>query len=65
MTTHHLTLSEVIQAFLDLGGEADWPDVEAHITAIRGDSFAPYKDRRNYKNTMFQIIQDQRTYRNL
>jgi len=57
MATHHLQLSDVIQAFDELGGEADWTDVEARVMAKRGSGFAPYKDRRNYKNTMFQFVQ--------
>jgi hypothetical protein len=58
MTTPHLKLSEVIQAFNELGGEADWPDVEARVTSKRGNSFAPYKNWLNYKNTMFQFVQE-------
>lgn len=57
MATHHLQLSDVIQAFDELGGEADWTDVEARVMAKRGNGFAPYKDWRNYKNTMFQFVQ--------
>ena len=57
MATHPLTLSDIIQAFNELGGEADWPDVEAKVMAKRGNGFAPYKDLRNYKNTMFQFVQ--------
>ena len=57
MTAHHLKLSDVIQAFNELGGEADWSDVEARVRAKRGNGFAPYKDDRNYKNTMFQFVQ--------
>lgn len=57
MATRHLKLSDIIQAFEELGGEADWPDVEARVMAKRGNGFAPYKDWRNYKNTMFQLVQ--------
>jgi hypothetical protein len=57
MATHHLKLSEVIQAFDELGGEADWPDVETRVIEKRGNGFAPYKDWLNYKNTMFQFVQ--------
>lgn len=56
-TTRHLTLSDIIQAFADLGGEANWADVEGHVMKKRGSGFAPYKDLRNYKNTMFQFVQ--------
>jgi hypothetical protein len=35
MSTHHLELSDVIQAFDELGGEADWPDVEARTVPER------------------------------
>jgi len=52
-----LDLNEVIDAFTELGGEAEWPDVRARVTARRGDSYAPYKDWRNFNETMFQHVQ--------
>jgi hypothetical protein len=57
MPTNYLTLSEVIEAFNELGGEADWADVKARVTEKRGNDFTPYPSWRNYKNTMFQIVQ--------
>lgn len=53
----HLRLEDIIEAFREFGGEANWHDIEAQLTAKRGGSHAPYKDQRNYKNTMFQFIQ--------
>ena len=52
-----LDLNEVIDAFTELGGEAEWPDVRARVTARRGDSYAPYKDWRNFNETMSQHVQ--------
>ena len=57
MAIPHLTLSNIIDAFNALGGEAEWVEVEAYVMSKRGSSFAPYKDMRNYKNTMFQFVQ--------
>lgn len=57
MAIPHLTLSDIIDAFNAHGGEADWVEVEAYVMSKRGSSFAPYKDMRNYKNTMFQFVQ--------
>lgn len=57
MATRHLNLDDIIQAFAELGGEAEWKDVEARIIAKRHNTFAPYKNRRNYRNTMFQFVQ--------
>lgn len=57
MATHCLKLPDVIQAFNELDGEADWPDVRARVMAKRGNGFAPYKDWHNYKTTMFQLVQ--------
>lgn len=53
----NLTLSEVIQAFAELGGEAEWTDVKSHITKKRGGNFAPYLDQLNFDTTMFQVVQ--------
>ncbi len=58
MAANYLTLSEVIQAFAELGGEADWSDVKDRVTQKRGTDFAPYKDSHNYSTTMFQILQE-------
>src|SRR5437867_4902551 len=55
--TPHLRIEEVIEAFTELGGEAEWTDVERRVTERRGQSYAPYKDWRNFKNTMFQFVQ--------
>ena len=57
VSTRHLQIEEVVQAFTALGGEAEWNDVEARITEKRGGSYRPYKDWRNYKNMMFQLVQ--------
>ena len=56
-TSNYLRVEDVIAAFKEFGGEADWTDIETHITKKRGHPYAPYKDIRNYKNTMFQIVQ--------
>lgn len=58
MVAYFLTLSDIVQAFNELGGEADWTDVQAHVIAKRGNSFAPYKALGNYKNTMFQFVRE-------
>lgn len=57
MPTRHLRIQEVVQAFTELGGEAEWSDVEARITRKRGGSYDPYKDWMNYTTTMFQLVQ--------
>ena len=56
-TSNYLREEDVISAFTEFGGEADWTDIETHITQKRNHPYAPYKDLRNYKNTMFQIVQ--------
>lgn len=53
----YLKLSDVIQAFDELDGEADWPDVMARVKAKRGNGFAPYMNEENYDKTMFQFVQ--------
>lgn len=57
MVTHHLKLFDIIQAFAELGGEANWSDAKARVISKRGNGFAPYKDWNNYENTMFQFVQ--------
>ena len=57
VSTRHLHIEEVVQAFTELGGEAEWSDVEARITEKRGNSYSPYKDWHNYRTTMFQLLQ--------
>ena len=51
------TISEVIQAFAELGGEADWSDVRARIAEKRGGDVAPYLDQLNFDTTLFQVVQ--------
>lgn len=55
--SNYLKPDDVIEAFTKFGGEAEWTDIEKYITQKRGHLYAPYKDIRNYKNVMFQIVQ--------
>ncbi len=57
MASSYLQLSDVTRAFEELGGEADWLDVEARVIVNRGNGFSPYKDWHNYRTTMFQVVQ--------
>lgn len=52
-----LKVDEIVSALEELGGEADWLDVENRITAKRGGSYAPYHDEHNYAKTMNQLYQ--------
>jgi hypothetical protein len=52
-----LRLEEVSEALKQLGGEAEWRDIEARVTEKRGRSYAPYKDWDNFNKTMFQLVQ--------
>ena len=53
----HLRVEEVVQALKELGGEAEWRDIEALVTNKRGRSYVPYKDWNNFQKTMFQLVQ--------
>jgi hypothetical protein len=53
----YLRLEEVTEALRELGGEAEWRDIEAFVTKTRGRSYAPYKDWDNFNKTMFQLVQ--------
>jgi hypothetical protein len=57
MAAAHLCVEEVIQALVELGGEAKWSDIRKLVTKKRGNSYAPYKDWLNYRTTMFQLVQ--------
>lgn len=52
-----LSLEELVHAFSEFGNEADWHDIHNHVTLKRGHKYKPYKDWKNYSNSMFQIIQ--------
>jgi predicted HNH restriction endonuclease len=52
-----LTLDEIRQALQELGGEANWQDIEDKVTQKRGGSHEPYLDWRNYTTTMRQLFQ--------
>jgi hypothetical protein len=52
-----LKVDEIVSALEELGGEADWLDVENRITAKRGGSYAPYLDKYNFIQTMNQLYQ--------
>ena len=52
-----LHVSEVVEALVELGGEASWSRIEDRVTQRRGNSYAPYKDWSNFKTTMFQLVQ--------
>ncbi len=52
-----LKLSDVLQGFDELDGEAEWADVMAQVKAKRGDGFAPYLREKIYEKTMFQLVQ--------
>lgn len=53
----YLRVEEAIDALRELGGEAEWRDIEALVTRKRGHSYAPYKDWDNFNKTMFQLVQ--------
>jgi 5-methylcytosine-specific restriction endonuclease McrA len=53
----HPRIEEVIEALSYLGGEANWPDIEAYVTRKRGGSWKPYQDRLTFRTTMFQFVQ--------
>ena len=52
-----LHVTEVVEALVELGGEAPWFDIEQRVTKKRGDSYEPYQDWNNFKKTMFQLVQ--------
>ena len=56
MQTGSLTIEELVEAFVSLGGEADWGDVQTTILAERGNSTAPYKDKVNFDTTLWQVL---------
>lgn len=56
-TQEYLDVAEVIRALQELGGEANWKEIEDRVALNRGGGYEPYLDWRNYKNTMFQLIQ--------
>src|SRR5437870_5407135 len=55
--TGWLGVDEVIGALKELGGEAEWRAIRARVTQRRGNLYAPYKDWRNFNETMFQHVQ--------
>lgn len=54
---NYLRVEEVIAALKELGGEAEWRNIEALVTDKHGHSYAPYKDWDNFNKTMFQLVQ--------
>jgi hypothetical protein len=60
MNQRYLTLLDVEEALSDLGGEADWKEIETRVMSKRPgpDEWLPYKDMKNCKGTMRQIVQD-------
>ena len=54
---NYLHVEEVIDGLRELGGEAEWRDIETRVTEKRGRSYAPYKDWDNFNKTMFQLVQ--------
>ena len=57
MNSSYLRVNEVVAALKQLGGEAEWRDIEALVTSKRGGSYLPYKDRVTFQTTMFQLVQ--------
>jgi HNH endonuclease len=56
MDTHPLTAEELVGAFTVLGGEAEWRDVRKQIASGRSHPYAPYKDRKNFETTLWQLL---------
>ncbi len=58
MISHeYLKVEDVIQSLKELGGEAEWHSIQENIDKKRSHLYLPYKDKRNYENTMFQLVQ--------
>jgi hypothetical protein len=52
-----VTLSQVEQAFINLGGEATWAEAFEELHRLRGGDFSYYLNWMNYKTTAFQVVQ--------
>lgn len=53
----YLKVEDVIDSLNEVAGEGLWNDIKRQIGIKRNHSFAPYKDKRNYENAMFQWVQ--------
>jgi hypothetical protein len=51
-----LTIGELVDAFVALGGAADWADVQSYIATARQHSTEPYKDKVNFDTTLWQLL---------
>jgi hypothetical protein len=56
MKTGPLTIEELVEAFRELGGEAEWADVREKIADGRQRSTTGYKDKRNFDTTLWQVL---------
>lgn len=52
-----VTLSQVERALEVLGGQATWDKILDQVTKLRNGDYSYYKNRQNYENTAFQVIQ--------
>ena len=58
MASHeYLKVEDVVQSLRELGGEAVWHKIQENIDNKRSHPYLPYKDKRNYDNSMFQLAQ--------
>jgi hypothetical protein len=53
----YLRVDEVVEALRELNGEAEWREIEDRVTRRHGHSYRPYKDLRNFRHSMFQLVQ--------
>jgi hypothetical protein len=53
-----VTLSQVMEAFANLGGEANWRDAFDELHQIRGQDYSHYLNWMNYETTAFQLVQE-------
>ncbi|MBX9580629.1 MAG: HNH endonuclease [Gemmataceae bacterium] len=51
-----LTIDELVNAFVILGGVATWTEVYNHIETARHHSHEPYKDKMNFVTTLRQLL---------
>lgn len=56
MKTGWLTFAELVEAFVALGGEADWGDVQKQIAIGRRHPIAPYKTKNSYEGSLLQLL---------
>ena len=58
MTSHkYLKVEDVIWSLMELNNEANWSEIRDRIVKKRSHPYAPYKDERNYLNSMFKLVQ--------